>query len=87
MCDENANPHPTGSYTGAAKDKALRTAEATKKKAGHMVESGKETSQAGKEKTWGILQQTGEQVKGMATDAVKRTVGMAEEEENKNKGY
>ncbi|KAL8542102.1 hypothetical protein ACS0TY_003092 [Phlomoides rotata] len=55
-----------------------------------MAESGKEMSQAGKEKTGGILQQTWEQVKGMATgatDAVKRTVGMAEEEENKNKGY
>ncbi|KAL8513486.1 hypothetical protein ACS0TY_012812 [Phlomoides rotata] len=52
-----------------------------------MAESGKVTSQEGKEKTGGILQQTGEQVKGMATDAVKRTVGMAEEEENKNKGY
>ncbi|KAL8542568.1 hypothetical protein ACS0TY_003444 [Phlomoides rotata] len=58
-----------------------------------MAESGKETSQAGKEKTGGILQHTGEQVKRMATgatDAVKRTVGMAEEEEeeeNKNKDY
>lgn len=67
----------TGSYlsekTGAAKEKTSEAAESAKPK-----------DLAGKEKTPGILQQTGERVKNMAqsaADAVKNTVGMGKDGE------
>ena len=50
-----------------------------------MMESAKDTAEAGKEKTGGIIQRTGEQVKSMAqgaADAVKHTFGMAETDED-----
>jgi len=51
-----------------------------------MGQATKETAQSGKDNSAGFLQQTGEKVKGMAqgaTEAVKNTLGMTNDEEDK----
>ncbi|GKG21132.1 hypothetical protein Tco_0383727, partial [Tanacetum coccineum] len=57
----------------------------TKDKASDMARSTKETAEAGKDKTGGMMQKTGEAVKNMAagaTEAVKNTLGMGGNEES-----
>merc|ERR1711924_387471 len=57
------------------------TANATKDKTASAAQSAQESAQHGKDQSAGFLQQTGEQVKNMAqnaVDSVKNTIGMAE---------
>ncbi|KAK1577474.1 hypothetical protein Q3G72_022068 [Acer saccharum] len=67
-----------GQTAQAARDKTSDTADATKKKSQETGQVARDSSEAGKEKTGGILSQTGEQVKSMAqgaSDAVKHSFG------------
>ncbi|KAL5575619.1 hypothetical protein UlMin_017318 [Ulmus minor] len=72
----------TGQTAQAAKEKAGQTAQAAKEKGSEATQKTGETTKAGP----GILQQTGDQVKQMATtaaDAVKSTLGMGKNEDIK----
>ncbi|KAK0596110.1 hypothetical protein LWI29_012921 [Acer saccharum] len=76
-----ATQDKAGQATQATKDKTSDTADATKKKSQETGQATRDSAEAGKEKTGGILSQTGDQVKNMAqgaTDAVKRTFGFDE---------
>lgn len=68
----------------AAKNKTYATAEAAKDKTKETADAARDKAYEGKEKTGGILQKTGEQMKNMAhnaADAVKNTFGMANEDD------
>ncbi|GKV35811.1 hypothetical protein SLEP1_g44023 [Rubroshorea leprosula] len=71
----------------AAKNKTTETVEAAKDKSYETAEAAKEKAHEGKEKTGGVLQKTGEQMRNMAhgaADAVKHTFGMANEDKDKH---
>lgn len=87
----HATKEKTSETAEGAKERAAGAAQATKERASEMSEKARETAQAGKEKTGGMLQKTREQVKSMAqgaADAVKHTLGMAEDtDQNKDKDH
>ncbi|KAL2502018.1 Uncharacterized protein Fot_35866 [Forsythia ovata] len=65
--------------------KVAGAAQDTKEKALQIVESGHETAKTRKEKIGGLLQKTGEQIKGLAqrtADAMKHTFAIADTDED-----
>ncbi|OMP00150.1 hypothetical protein COLO4_12891 [Corchorus olitorius] len=67
-----------------AKDKTFQTSQAAKEKSQQSGHATGEKAEEARDKSAGILQQTGERMRNMATgaaDAVKHTFGMAEAED------